>query len=104
VTLPELSDAQYLCAQKVSTKFFTMVTGFDALVNIKIVDSEQISQIISIRTNLELNSNYSVELHKSKVTNRLIKLGYDLEFGDEDMDQSDHLPTSKSKFLPEIFS
>jgi hypothetical protein len=82
-----------------------MVTVFDALVNIKIVDSEQISQIISItRTNLELNSNYSVELHKSKVTNRLIKLGYDLEFGDEDMDQSDHLPTSKSKFLPEIFS
>jgi Leucine-rich repeat (LRR) protein len=74
----EMHESVCKCFTGRISRLINCLNGFDELVNIKIAENEQISQIISlIQNRLEKEGNYNVELHKEKVFNSLKELNYD---------------------------
>jgi hypothetical protein len=74
----EMNESINKCFTGRISRLINCLNGFDELVNIKISDTEQISQIINIVHNkLKKEGNYSVELHKQQVIVNLKELGYD---------------------------
>ena len=79
-----MTDSVCKCFTGRISRLINCLNGFDELVNIKIADNEQISQIIiAIRNELENENRYEVNLHKTLVTNRLIEMEYDKTVIDE---------------------
>jgi hypothetical protein len=61
------------------SRLVNCLNGFDELVNIKIADNEQISQIIiAVKNELENENKYDIDLHKEIVIDRLTNMGHDL--------------------------
>jgi hypothetical protein len=74
----EMHESICKCFTGRISRLINCLNGFDELVNIKIAENEQISQIISvIQIKLEKEGKYSVELHKQQVKESLIELDYD---------------------------
>jgi hypothetical protein len=74
----EMHESVCKCFTGRISRLINCLNGFDELVNIKIAENEQISQIINVVQNkLIKEGNYSIELHKEQVKNSLIELDYD---------------------------
>lgn len=74
----EMNDSICKCFTGRISRLINCLNGFDDLVNIKIADSEQISQIIiTIKNKLEKENIYDIELHKQLVSNELKNMKYD---------------------------
>jgi len=74
----EMTDSVCKCFTGRISRLVNCLNGFDELVNIKIADNEQISQIIiAVQTRLENDNMYDVDLHKSLVTAQLKEMNYE---------------------------
>jgi hypothetical protein len=74
----EMHESVCKCFTGRISRLINCLNGFDELVNIKIAENEQISQIISVVQNkLIKEGNYSVELHREQVINSLKELDYE---------------------------
>ena len=75
----EMTDSICKCFTGRMSRLINCLNGFDELVNIKIADNEQISQIIiAIKNELENENIYDVDLHKRMAIERLINMKHDI--------------------------
>jgi len=73
-------DAECKCFTGRLTRLINCLNGFTELVEIKISDTQQISNIIiTIKNNLELNHEYTTEKHKELVREELKMREYEEE-------------------------
>lgn len=76
----EMLDAECKCFTGRLTRLINCLNGFTKLVEIKISDTQQIANvIITIKNNLELNEEYTIEKHKEFVKEELKMRGYEEE-------------------------
>ena len=74
----EMNDSICKCFTGRMSRLVNCLNGFDNLVNIKIADNEQISQIIiTVRNMLEKENRYDIDLHKKIVTDQLRDMKYE---------------------------
>jgi hypothetical protein len=74
-----MTDSICKCFTGRMSRLVNCLNGFDELVNIKIADNEQISQIIiAVKNELENENKYDIGLHKETVIDRLTNMGYDV--------------------------
>jgi hypothetical protein len=72
----EMRDADGMCFIGRISRLVNCLNGFDSLVSIRISDSEQISNVISVaRIFLLQSGEYTPEAHKEEVRKRLKELG-----------------------------
>ena len=73
----EMEDAECKCFTGRVSRLVNCLSGFDALVEVKITDNEQIGNVIAvIGERLKEEHRYTVELHKETVIVELKELGY----------------------------
>ena len=71
----EMRDAECKCFTGRISRLVNCLSGFDALVEIKISDSEQIGNAIAlVKAQLEANGQYTIEKHKKEAKERLKEL------------------------------
>jgi hypothetical protein len=75
----EMTDSICKCFTGRMSRLVNCLNGFDELVNIKIADNEQISQIIiAVKNELQNENKYNIDLHKEIAIDRLTNMGHDL--------------------------
>jgi len=77
----EMEDAECKCFTGRVSRLVNCLSGFDALVEVKIADNEQIGNVIAaVGDRLKASGRYTVEIHKETARVDLKELGYTEEF------------------------
>ena len=73
----EMKDAKDKCFTGRVSRLLNCLSGYDEVVEVKISDSEQIGNVISVaEKNLLKKGNYTVKRHKKIATQTLKEMGY----------------------------